>query len=119
MSGPEKQLDRTKLAKLLGMLGSAHDGEIAAAGRKANALVKAAGITWEEAIKPVVDVQVVTVEVESSPDPRTLAREIFESGFPLETRENAFVRDMLRQVSRFTPSQIRWLKIIAVKAGVL
>jgi len=39
-----------KLAKILGMLGSDYDGEIAAAGRRANAMVKRAGLTWDEVI---------------------------------------------------------------------
>jgi hypothetical protein len=39
-----------KLAKILGMLGSDYDGEIAAAGRWANAMVKRAGLTWDEVI---------------------------------------------------------------------
>lgn len=39
-----------KLAKILGMLGSDYDGEIAAAGRQANAMVKRAGLTWDEVI---------------------------------------------------------------------
>jgi hypothetical protein len=42
----------SKLAKILGMLGSAHDGEIAAAGRRATAMVKGAGLTWGEVIAP-------------------------------------------------------------------
>jgi hypothetical protein len=41
-----------KLVKVLGMLGSAHDGEIAAAGRRATAMVKGAGLTWGEVIAP-------------------------------------------------------------------
>jgi hypothetical protein len=45
-------LDRGKLARVLGMLGSAHDGEIAAAGRAANELVRGAGLTWPEVIEP-------------------------------------------------------------------
>lgn len=43
-----------KLAKVLGMLGSDFDGEIAAAGRRANAMVKSAGLTWDEVIAPPV-----------------------------------------------------------------
>jgi hypothetical protein len=39
-----------KLAKILGMLGSDYNGEIAAAGRRANAMVKRAGLTWDEVI---------------------------------------------------------------------
>ena len=41
-----------KLVKVLGMLGSDYDGEIAAAGRRANQMIKAAGLTWGEVIAP-------------------------------------------------------------------
>jgi hypothetical protein len=41
-------LDR--LIKLLGMLGSAHDGEIAVAGRKAHELLRSLNMTWQEII---------------------------------------------------------------------
>ena len=41
-----------KLAKVLGMLGSDHDGEVAAAGRRANALIRSAGLTWAQVIQP-------------------------------------------------------------------
>ena len=41
-----------KLVKVLGMLGSAHDGEVAAAGRRADAMVKGAGLSWDEVIAP-------------------------------------------------------------------
>src|SRR3954465_8229254 len=43
----------TKLVKVLGMLGSDHDGEIAAAGRRANAMVRGAGLTWDQVLAPV------------------------------------------------------------------
>jgi len=42
----------SKLVKVLGMLGSAHDGEVAAAGRRADAMVKGAGLTWGDVITP-------------------------------------------------------------------
>ncbi len=43
-------LDRDKLAKMLGMLGSCHDGEVAAAGRSAHSLVRDSGVTWTEVL---------------------------------------------------------------------
>ena len=43
--------DRDRLAKLLGLVGSAHDGEALAAARKAHALITAAGMTWGEVIE--------------------------------------------------------------------
>jgi hypothetical protein len=41
-----------RLVKVLGLLGSDYDGEIAAAGRRANAIVKGAGLTWDAVIAP-------------------------------------------------------------------
>ena len=41
--------DLQKLAKLLGMVGSAHDGEALNAARKAQALIQDKGATWFDA----------------------------------------------------------------------
>jgi hypothetical protein len=41
-----------KLVKVLGMLGSDHDGEVAAAGRTAHSMLKAKGLTWSDVIVP-------------------------------------------------------------------
>ena len=49
-----RDLDRGKLARVLGLLGSAYDGEVAAAGRAADALVRAAGLTWSEIFEPAL-----------------------------------------------------------------
>jgi hypothetical protein len=43
-------LDRDRLARVLGMLGSAHDGEVAAAGRIAHEIVRSAGATWFDVV---------------------------------------------------------------------
>jgi hypothetical protein len=45
-----------KLVKILGMLGSDYDGEVAAAGRRANAMVKDAGLMWDDVIAPAVPI---------------------------------------------------------------
>lgn len=44
--------DADKLTKILGMLGSEHPGERAAAAAKADRLVRAAGATWGDIIRP-------------------------------------------------------------------
>lgn len=44
-------LDIKKLSKILGMLGSDHDGEVVAAGRRADAMIKASGLTWHQVFK--------------------------------------------------------------------
>jgi hypothetical protein len=41
-----------KLARICGMFGSNHDGEIAAAARKAHHLLRSRGLTWHEVIAP-------------------------------------------------------------------
>jgi hypothetical protein len=48
-------IDRERLIKLLGLLGSDHNGEIAAAGRLADALIRDAGVTWADVIAPEID----------------------------------------------------------------
>lgn len=42
----------TKLAKIAGMFGSAHDGERAAAAALADRLVRGAGLTWPDILRP-------------------------------------------------------------------
>jgi hypothetical protein len=44
------QVDLARLGKLLGMLGSAHDGEAGNAGRMATGLIRAAGMDWNDFI---------------------------------------------------------------------
>lgn len=44
--------ERTRLAKLLGMLGSDHDGERAAAALAASRFVRARGVTWPQVLRP-------------------------------------------------------------------
>ena len=46
------EADRDRLARLLGMLGSDFDGEVANAGRLADRLVRNAGLTWPDVLAP-------------------------------------------------------------------
>jgi hypothetical protein len=45
-------LDRRKLVRVLRMLSSEFDGEVAAAGRAANTMLEKAGISWAEVVAP-------------------------------------------------------------------
>jgi hypothetical protein len=45
-------LPRAKLAGVLGMMGSSHDGEVLAAARQAERIRRDAGVTWAEIIAP-------------------------------------------------------------------
>jgi hypothetical protein len=47
--------DRARLIKCLGLLGSAHDDEVANAGRMADRLIKDRGYTWDEMLIPARD----------------------------------------------------------------
>lgn len=47
-------VNRSQLAKILELLGSAHDGEALSAARRAHALVKAEGESWESLLLPAV-----------------------------------------------------------------
>ena len=48
------EADRDRLAKLLGLLGSDFDGEVATAGRLADRLVRSAGLTWAAVLAPAL-----------------------------------------------------------------
>ena len=50
--------DRQRLARILGLTGSAHDGEALAAVRKANAQIVAADVTWDEILQPFDDLRI-------------------------------------------------------------
>jgi hypothetical protein len=45
-------VDRQRLARVCGLLGSEHDGEALAAARQAEKLRKKLGVTWEELLVP-------------------------------------------------------------------
>jgi hypothetical protein len=61
-------LDRGQLGKVLGMLGSNYDGEIANAGRAAHWMDQEAGTTWPAILSGAADrpVRLQTIELEST-----------------------------------------------------
>jgi hypothetical protein len=62
------RLDRDRLARILGMLGSAHDGEVLAAARTAERIRRDAGSTWAEILQPVPPLA-AAAEAEIDADP--------------------------------------------------
>lgn len=80
--------DLTLLSKLLGMVGSAHDGEALAAARKADALVKGRGRTWPEVLG--------LGEAPPEPDHLVIARDLLGRGKGICTAwEQQFLRGIL------------------------
>jgi hypothetical protein len=97
-----------RLSKLCGMLGSAHDGERAAAARLADEFVKKLGLRWNDVINPAV-------ESVPLPPPKCgwrghLAVCAMRSAF-LNTRERDFVLSLSESIKRREPTerQQQWL----------
>jgi hypothetical protein len=72
-------LDRDKLAKILGLLGSAESGEILSAGRAADALIRNANTSWAEVLnqKPSPTRCALLAENESYANPAVFAPSSF------------------------------------------
>lgn len=47
----------SRLAKLLGKLGSDFDGKVVAAGRQANKLVRSSGLTWPQVVQAPLSIE--------------------------------------------------------------
>src|SRR5947207_6671053 len=105
-------LDRDRLAKLLGMMGSAHDGEVVAAARQAERLRADAGLTWPEILVPRLP-----------PPPQrqnvgTVAAAIdfvLEHEVVLTDWERGFVRDLRRFKYPLSPRQLEVLERLVEK----
>jgi hypothetical protein len=78
-----------KLARICGMFGSDHDGEIAAAARKAHHLLRSRGLTWRE---------VIALPARATAEPETLSE---LCGWALACAEilDPWQTDFLRTVS--------------------
>jgi hypothetical protein len=91
-----------RLIKLLGMLGSAHDGERAAAGLKAHELLRRHGLTWSD-ILPATP----------TPPPKIGWRDKLAActahAHCLNSREHAFVQSLARWRGTPTEKQLAWL----------
>lgn len=102
--------DRNTIAKLLSMIGSAHDGEALAAARKAHELVQAKGATWGEALGLGE-----APPVSSEPEHVTIARDLLVRG---KRSTTAWERKFLMGVLAFkslSPHQRQTLDGIAAK----
>ena len=98
--------DADRLAKLLGMLGSHHDGERAAAGAKADQLVRALGLTWHQVITVTV---APPLSPATRPPPRRMAVYCHARRWQLSAKEREFVESMLQWRGEPTERQREWL----------
>ena len=65
-------IDREKLARILGMMGSSHDGEVLAAARAAEQLRSSAGLMWSDILRPATTEPVAT-KPKPAPKPKPKA----------------------------------------------
>src|SRR5262245_37251375 len=96
-----------RLIKILGLLGSDHDGEVAAAGRKAHALIRGLGLSWSD---------IITTSPSISPEPdvretpwRRMATFCYSRRARLFAHEIKFVEQMLRWHGSPSDKQQAWL----------
>ena len=95
-------IDRERLTKLLGLLGSGHDGEVAAAGRMADALIRDAGVTWADVIAPeTVQRQLIHALRAENEELREKVRRISVQNNELAQGTRATVYQSRRRVKRF------------------
>ena len=99
-----------RLAKLCGMLGSAHDGERAAAAALADALVREAGLTWRDVIK-------VPGAATNSGDWQRMAGWCRAHHQKFNAKEREFIAAMLTWRGELSPKQEKWLTDLFVRAG--
>jgi hypothetical protein len=106
-------LDHERLAKLLGMLGSAHDGEVLAAARQTARLRQGAGLTWRDIVLPALPPPARAQRVE------TLAAAIafaLDHEDALTPWEFGFVTSLRRQRTPISAKQAAILEQIVEKA---
>ena len=101
--------DRTTISKLLGLIGSAHDGEALAAARKAHQLIVQRGATWPEVLG------LATMPAAPAPDHLTEARDLLKRGKGILTRwERDFLLGIMSHAS-LKAKQVESLEAIRAK----
>jgi hypothetical protein len=109
-----------RLVRLLGMLGSAHDGEVANAGRMADRLIREHGLTWSQIIAPTPSATLTPLSREPATalEWRQLAAWIKRNfADRLNAREHQFVTHMATWRAMPSAKQQEWLNAIAERFG--
>jgi hypothetical protein len=99
-----------RLCKLLGLCGSSHAGERAAAGLKASELLKSHNLTWRQVIAaPAMVPAAPEPPRRTEPDWRTMTMFCFARREQLCERDRTFVEGMFSQQGAPSERQRSWL----------
>jgi hypothetical protein len=118
------KLDLERLAKVLGMLGSAFDGEVIQAARTATEMVRRAETTWQHVLRPVPVRPVYNIFDTWHPAPeddhRPVAEEILRlhaaNRVFLYEREPDFLAGLRHWDRELTTPQQNWFDKIVLRA---
>jgi hypothetical protein len=109
-------VDRDRLSKLLGLLGSIHAGEVAAAGRAAHRLIREAGLTWPDVLTPPPPPQPLP---KPPVDRASLIVECRSRWAFLSDWERGFVTSIARRPHRLSDKQAECLDRICRRLGIV
>ncbi len=98
-----------RLVKILGLLGSDHAGERAAAAHKAHALVRGAGLTWHDVIMPSPP---TAPQLEDGSSWKKLVAECHTQKARLSPGEFKFIASLRTWRTEPSPKQLAWLTAI-------
>ena len=105
-------LDRQRLARVLGLLGSSHGGEVLAAARQAERLRCRAGVTWFDILEPKPEVIAPIAPEMSTSDAIRVCRARTDLLTPWESD---FVASLTRQRAQISAKQETILRNILAK----
>jgi hypothetical protein len=108
-------LDRDRLAKLLGMLGSAHDGEALAAARQAERLRADAGLTWHQIVASAPTIPFPAPPREPRTDTESAVAFAVAHWALLDARDREFISSIRHQRRPLSDKQAKWLGDIVTK----
>jgi hypothetical protein len=113
------QAIRDRLARLLGMVGSTHDGEALNAARLADKLVRQMGVSWSEILADPASAA-PNVLIGWPARWRSALQACGQHGARLGERERSFVESLATYKRTPSPKQLVWLRSITervIEAG--
>ena len=102
--------DIERFGKFLGLLGSDHDGERAAAARKATDFLQARKLGWPDVTNQLRQVPVVIQQEGPAQRHQADARRCLASGYPWHAHERKFLSQIADQRRRPSDKQRDWLE---------